>query len=123
MQSLNDRQQAILAFIEQHIASKGYAPSVREIHALRLCALHTLTRDLVRLTEAGAIQRDPGVARGIRLPKAADQSVARLRALVAAWEALRPDMDIARSQAAANMDRQVGLAQELLHERRDHAYR
>jgi repressor LexA len=123
MLSLNDRQQAILAFIQEHIASKGYAPSVRDIHALGLCALHTLTRDLVRLTEAGAIQRDPGVARGIRLPEAADQKTGQLRALVAAWETLRPDMDIARSQAAANMDRQVGLARELLHERRDHAYR
>ncbi|MEI2691556.1 MAG: hypothetical protein V9H69_18370 [Anaerolineae bacterium] len=123
MLALNDRQQAILAFIQEHIASKGYAPSVRDIHALGLCALHTLTRDLVRLTEAGAIQRDPGVARGIRLPEAANQTTGQLRALVAAWETLRPDMDIARSQAAANMDRQVGLARELLHERRDHAYR
>lgn len=122
MTSLNDRQQAILAFIREHIASKGYAPSVRDIHALGLCAWHTLNRDLVRLAEAGAIQRDPGLARAIRLPEAADQTTGQLRAMVATWEALRPEVDTTRSQAAAAMDRQIGLARELLHERRDHAH-
>lgn len=65
---LQDRQAAILNFIRQQIAEKGYPPSVREIgQAVGLYSSSTVHGHLRRLEEKGYIRRDPTKPRAIEV--------------------------------------------------------
>lgn len=62
------RRASILRLIREHLAEKGYAPSVSEItRATGVASTLTTRRDLDVLAEEGKIERDAKVARGIRL--------------------------------------------------------
>ena len=65
---LTDTQQAILSLIGERIASEGVPPSQAEIaRALGFKGVRAAQYHLEALEAAGAIQRVPGRARGIRL--------------------------------------------------------
>ena len=65
---LTDTQQAILALIGERIASEGMPPSQAEIaRAFGFKGVRAAQYHLEALEAAGAIQRMPGRARGIRL--------------------------------------------------------
>ena len=65
---LTDTQQAILALISERIARDGMPPSQTEIaHAFGFKGVRAAQYHLEALEQAGAIQRLPGKARGIRL--------------------------------------------------------
>lgn len=65
------RRDAILAFIEQHHADKGYAPTVREIAAsVGLRGPAAAEYHLAILETGGCIARTRGVARSIRVVEA-----------------------------------------------------
>jgi repressor LexA len=65
---LTDTQQAILSLIGQRIASEGVPPSQAEIEkAFGFRGVRGAQNHLEALEAAGAIQRVPGRARGIRL--------------------------------------------------------
>ena len=65
---LTDTQQAILALIAERIERDGVPPSQTEIaHACGFKGVRAAQYHLDALEQAGAIQRIPGVARGIRV--------------------------------------------------------
>ncbi|NLL51612.1 MAG: transcriptional repressor LexA [Peptococcaceae bacterium] len=65
---LSSRQLAILNFIKNEIASKGYPPSVREIgKAVGLTSSSTVHNHLNTLEEKGYIRRDPTKPRAIEI--------------------------------------------------------
>jgi repressor LexA len=68
---LTDTQQAILDLIRERIASEGMPPSQSEIaQAFGFSGVRAAQYHLEALEHAGAIQRVPGKARGIRLVQA-----------------------------------------------------
>lgn len=65
---LTERQQQVLAYIEQMVAQRGYPPSVREIgEAIGLASPSSVHAHLNSLVEAGAIRRDPAKPRAIEV--------------------------------------------------------
>jgi repressor LexA len=70
MLKLRPRQKRTLQFIRQYITAYEYPPTCAEIRAgLNLNSTSMVHRDLAVLESAGALQRTPGVPRGIRLVK------------------------------------------------------
>src|SRR5688572_6085674 len=68
---LTDTQQAILDLIRERLASEGMPPSQSEIaQAFGFSGVRAAQYHLEALEQAGAIQRVPGKARGIRLLQA-----------------------------------------------------
>ena len=80
MKPLSEKQQQILAFIEQFSAREGYSPSVREIcAAVGLRSPSTVHAHLRVLTERGLLNRgDAGKKRTLTLP---GESVVRVPVL------------------------------------------
>ncbi len=67
-QTLTPRQEAILAFVEREVASKGYPPSVREIgEAVGLSSSSTVHSHLRTLEKKGYIRRDPSKPRALEI--------------------------------------------------------
>lgn len=65
---LSDKQQKILEFIKQEIATRGYPPSVREIGlAVGLRSTSTVHAHLEKLEKKGLIRRDPTKPRAIEI--------------------------------------------------------
>lgn len=64
---LTPRQTEILAFLRRHIDQAGMAPSLQEIADAMGIALNAAAKHMKALEAAGAIERRPGLARGIRL--------------------------------------------------------
>ena len=70
---LTASQHKALAFIRQHIACEGYAPSLAEIgNALGIRSRGTVHRHVQALSKAGRIELVPGRKRGIRLAQPND---------------------------------------------------
>jgi repressor LexA len=66
--SLTPRQQAILEFVNQHCASHGYPPTVREIgSAVGLASSSTVHAHLANLERMGHLRRDPTKPRALGL--------------------------------------------------------
>lgn len=66
-----DTQEKILAYIQQEIRSRGYAPSVREIgEAVGLKSTSTVHGHLMRLEKKGLLHRDAMKPRAMGLAKA-----------------------------------------------------
>ena len=77
--SLTDTQRAIHAFIADRIEGDGFAPSQAEIaRAFGFKGVRAAQYHLEALEAAGAIERVPGRARGIRLKVAPPQAQAEL---------------------------------------------
>jgi repressor LexA len=69
---LSERQQAMLDFLSTYIEDTGYPPSIREIGAATgISSTSVVSYNLRRLEEAGYIDRDPEVSRGLKLTEAA----------------------------------------------------
>lgn len=64
------RRKEAAKIIATSISSKGYPPSVSELAAETNVSTACVRRDLERLERDGVIERDPSVARGIRLKTA-----------------------------------------------------
>lgn len=65
---LNSRQAAILEYIKQEIATKGYPPSVRQIcEAVHLSSPSTVHAHLHTLEKKGYLRRDPLQARAMEV--------------------------------------------------------
>ena len=78
-----DTQERILAYIQEEIQMRGYAPSVREIgEAVGLKSTSTVHGHLMRLEKKGLLHRDAMKPRAMGLPKGAedetDDAVCRL---------------------------------------------
>ncbi len=91
---LTDTQQAILELIRDRLASEGMPPSQSEIaQAFGFSGVRAAQYHLEALENAGAIQRVPGKARGIRLVQAPvdeiDSGLGKAMAASASDDALR----------------------------------
>jgi repressor LexA len=65
---LSERQETILAFLNDYIGENGYPPSIREIgDAAGISSTSVVSYNLKRLEEKGHIDREPEVSRGLRL--------------------------------------------------------
>jgi len=68
MEQLSERQQAILAFIEEFMRENGYPPTYEEIRvALGISTKSLVNHHLDALEAAGRLSRAPNTPRGIRL--------------------------------------------------------
>lgn len=68
MDRLTPRQQAILDFIKDAVAKRGYPPSVREIgEGVGLRSSSTVHAHLLKIEEKGYIRRDPAKPRAIEI--------------------------------------------------------
>ena len=68
MTFLSTTQRAILVFVAEHIQRKGFPPSQLEIcSAFGFKGVRAAQYHLERLEQYGAIERDPGKARAIRV--------------------------------------------------------
>ena len=77
---LTPREREILDYIKSTIKSDGYAPSVRDIcNALGMKSTSTVHTYLARLEEKGAIQKDAGKSRSLRIDNGASPSGATVR--------------------------------------------
>jgi repressor LexA len=86
---ITDTQQAILAMIAERIEAEGFPPSQTEIaRAFGFKGVRAAQYHLEALEAAGAIERLPGRARGIRVLRAPASAQAEL--------ALAPDIDAVR---------------------------
>lgn len=67
MKPLTDRQQAVLAFVEEFCERQGYPPTVREV-AIRFAIQPRAAADhLAALKRKGYLHREPGLSRGLSL--------------------------------------------------------
>lgn len=65
---LTDRQKEVLDFIQQHVAQKGYPPSIREIgQNFGIKSTNGVRGILQALERKGEIRRSPQLSRGIEL--------------------------------------------------------
>lgn len=68
MQKLKDKERAVLDYISREIATRGYAPSVRDIcAALGFASTSTAQAYLDRLERSGYLRREGGRSRSIVL--------------------------------------------------------
>ena len=68
MESLNDRERAILEYIAETVNEKGYSPSVRDIKAaLNIKSTSTVHTYLQRLEERGFLVKEGGKSRTLRV--------------------------------------------------------
>src|SRR5688572_23931959 len=79
--NLSEIQQAILDLIRERLASEGMPPSQSEIaQAFGFSGVRAAQYHLEALEQAGAIQRVPGKARGIRLVQAPIEEIEEVEA-------------------------------------------
>ncbi|GAB1422492.1 transcriptional repressor LexA [Anaerolineales bacterium] len=65
---LSERQKNILRFMKRYIEANGYPPSIREIgNATDINSTSVVNYNIQRLVEAGYLERDDRVSRGLRL--------------------------------------------------------
>ncbi len=67
MKPLTDRQQAVLEFVEEFVARRGYPPTVREVAAAFGIQPRAAADHLEALRRKGQLHREPGRSRGLVL--------------------------------------------------------
>ena len=67
MKPLTERQQTVLAFVEEFCARQGYPPTVREVAAAFGIQPRAAADHLAALKRKGYLHREPGVSRGLSL--------------------------------------------------------
>lgn len=111
---ITDTQQAILAMIAERIEADGLPPSQTEIaRAFGFKGVRAAQYHLEALEAAGAIERLPGRARGIRVLQRPASSQGRLALDEATTEVLRLPV-LGRVAAGAPIGADAGLGQELM---------
>lgn len=62
------RRAGILAYVVHSVRTEGRPPTQREIAAMFDVSQSQAKKDVNALIAAGKLDRDPGIARGLRLP-------------------------------------------------------
>jgi repressor LexA len=114
MKPLTDRQGEILAFIEKTLREEGFPPTIAEIaRAFGARSGNGVRGHLQALARKGAIELVPGVSRGIRLLRPAEEGLP----LVGQVAAGRPIL------AVEHIERYCRLGPELFRHRADYLLR
>ena len=87
---LSEKQQRILAFVEQFLDDHDYPPSIRDIQqGCDISSTSVVDYNLKRLEERGLLRRDREISRAIQLPGAQNRrramTVPVLGDMVAVW--------------------------------------
>lgn len=106
MISLTDRQQQVLDCINRHIERDGYPPTLREIAAsLQINGTLGVLKHLRALEKKGAISKQSGSSRGLRVTAAPDRDgripivgTVRAGALQPALEDIQGDVALGREE-------------------------
>ena len=86
---LSERQQHMLVFIQDYYQEHLYPPTIREIgEAVGISSTSVVNYNLNKLVDAGMIQRNKDVSRGIRLTNA--PRIVPLLSLIHISEPTRP---------------------------------
>ena len=73
---LSERQQKMLAFINEYVASNGRPPTIREIgKAVDISSTSVVNYNLTKLKERGFLERDAEVSRGLKLTRRAGKII------------------------------------------------
>ncbi len=73
---LSERQENMLAFINDYVAKNGRPPTIREIgKAVGISSTSVVNYNLTKLKERGFLERDAEVSRGLKLTKKAASKV------------------------------------------------
>ncbi|MEM7333179.1 MAG: transcriptional repressor LexA [Chloroflexota bacterium] len=73
---LSDRQQRMLAFINEYVAGNGRPPTIREIgKAVDISSTSVVNYNLTKLKERGFLERDAEVSRGLKLTRRAGKVI------------------------------------------------
>lgn len=65
------RDRRVIRFIAEHIKETGWPPSIREIQEkFGFKSTSTVTYYVNRLIEGGYVEREPGIARGLKITEA-----------------------------------------------------
>ena len=75
MKPLTEKQQAVLEFVEEFVASQGYPPTVREVAAHFGIQPRAAVDHLAALKRKGQLHREPGRSRGLVLASRAQWPV------------------------------------------------
>jgi repressor LexA len=75
MKPLTERQQAVLAFVEEFCRLKGYPPTVREVAAHFGVQPRAAADHLAALKKKGYLRREPGLSRGLALASRIEDQV------------------------------------------------
>ncbi|MBI4355557.1 MAG: transcriptional repressor LexA [Candidatus Omnitrophica bacterium] len=95
MESLTDRQQTVLNFLQQFLTSHGYAPSVREVAKHFRLSVSSAFEHLQTLGRKGYLHRVPGKQRVLELAAAFSAGGAALRVpLLGRVQAGRPTLAV-----------------------------
>lgn len=85
--ALTPRQKAMMRFIEEFIIEHGYPPTIREIgHELGISSTSVVNYNLNKLKNAGLIERDGQVSRGLKLRHAVGNPTIPIMGTIAAGE-------------------------------------
>jgi repressor LexA len=68
MKPLTEKQQAVLEFVEEFVARRGFPPTVREVAAHFGIQPRAAADHLAALKRKGRLNREPGRSRGLVLP-------------------------------------------------------
>ena len=69
----------ILVMLDGYTAAHGYPPTMREIGAaIGLASTSNVARHLRYLVEAGVVERQPAIARGLRLTESGRAQIAEI---------------------------------------------
>lgn len=115
MKPLTDRQQEILAFIEQSLAQEGFPPTIAEIAAaFGVRSTNSIRGHLQALARKGVIELVPAASRGIRLLRPPAEQGLPLIGRVAAGQPIL---------AEEHIERYCSLGTELFNNRADYLLR
>lgn len=93
MNNLKPREEAILNFMRQEVALKGYPPTVREIcTAIGIKSTSTAHKDIESLVEKGFLRKDPAKPRALMLVESKDAAVNTAPASASASNVEREDI-------------------------------
>jgi len=117
--ALSERQRKILAYIERYVDEHSYPPTIREIgNEVGITSTSVVNYHLNKLTDAGFLEREDRVSRGLKLSGPIARGTIPLMGTIQAGEPI-PVME---SRTAAETEDWVDVARDLLPSRTDHIY-
>ena len=122
MAGISERQQRMLAYIEDFIHDHGYPPTIREIgRKLGISSTSVVNYNLNKLKAAGLLDRDGQVSRGLKLRTAAEAGLGFLRIPFLGTIAAGEPIPVLDQRSAATADDWLEVTQDIVR-RHEHLF-
>jgi repressor LexA len=123
MSAMSDRQQRMLAYIEDFIQEHGYPPTIREIgRKLGISSTSVVNYNLNKLKAAGKLERDGQVSRGLKLtPGVGEIAVLGLRIPLLGVIAAGQPIPVLDERTVGNADEWLSVTQDIV-QRHEHLF-